>query len=401
LAAVYARFRNPHGDWKYEKVGKGRPPKGASFHVRFTDATGKRRWSQPFKSVEDANNNSEGVKIASEAAARGLTVSEFEDTLNAGKATIKDAVEAFLRLNKRKRPKTIAQYTNALNHLVSHLPKGVRFVGDLATADALDSYLEALEADGFAKKTVHTRMGVIFSLLKDHGKETGVQYASKLVSVAKPVKQKPRAYSDAEIKKLFEVMSEEEWERYAFFLSTGCREQEVMFATWDDIDFTHKTYKVEGKDDVNFVPKNHEVRVAPLTTEVCEMLRERKKTAKGRWIFQAEGGKPEGHFLRKFKAIAKRAGLNCGACKTTIMDGKFHLRKQVEVTCETRPVCEKHYLHRLRKTAATRWLHSGINIRKIQSWLGHSSLEVTQLYLDDVSPSGDDEQSKIDKAGRL
>jgi integrase len=401
LAAVYARFKNLQGDWKYERVGKGRPPRGASFHVRFTDATGKRRWSQPFKTVEDANQNSEGVKIASVAASKGLTVSEYQDTLNAGKTTIKDAVDAFLRLNKRKRPKTLAQYTNALNHLLNHLPKGVRFVGDLATADALDSYLEILEADGFAKKTVHTRMGVIFSLLKDHVKETGVEHASKLVSVAKPVKQKPRAYTDVEIKKLFEEMSEEEWERYAFFLSTGCREQEVMYATWDDIDFTHKTYKVEGKDDVNFVPKNHEVRVTPLTTEVCEMLRERKGRAKGRWIFQAEGGKPEGHFLRKLKAIAKRAGLNCGACKTKITDGKFHLRKQVEVTCETRPVCEKHYLHRLRKTAATRWLNHGINIRKIQSWLGHSSLEVTQLYLDDVSPNRDDEQSKIDKAGRL
>lgn len=401
MAAVYARFKNPQGSWKYAKIGKGRPPKDASFHVRFTDATGKRRWSQPFKSVEDANQNSDGVKLASEAAAKGLTVSEFRDTLNAGKTTIKDAVDAFLKLNKRKRPKTLQQYTNALNHLVTHLPKGVRFVGDLATADALDSYLEILEADGFAKKTVHTRMGVIFSLLKDHVKETGVEYASKLVSVAKPVKQKPRAYSDAEVKKLFEAMSEEEWQRYAFFLSTGCREQEVMYATWDDIDFAHKTYKVEGKDDVNFVPKNHEVRVAPLTTEVCEMLKERRKTVKGRWIFQAEGGKPEGHFLRKFKAIAKRAGLNCGACKTKMMDGKYHLRKVMEVTCETRPVCEKHYLHRLRKTAATRWLHNGINIRKIQSWLGHSSLEVTQLYLDDVAPNGEDEQTKIDKAGRL
>jgi integrase/recombinase XerD len=152
---------------------------------------------------------------------------------------------------------------------------------------------------------------------------------------------------------------------------------------------------------VNFVPKNHEVRVAPLTTEVCEMLRERRKTAKGCRIFQAEGRKPEGHFLRKFKAIAKRAGLNCGACKTKITDGKFHLRKLVDVTCETRPVREKHYLHRLRKTAATRWLHNGINIRKIQSWLGHRSLEVTQLYLDNVSTNLEDQQSKIDKAGRL
>jgi hypothetical protein len=68
-------------------------------------------------------------------------------------------------LNKRKRPKTLAQYANALEHLLSHLPKGLRFVGDLATADALDSYLEILEADGFAKKTIHTRMGVVFSLL--------------------------------------------------------------------------------------------------------------------------------------------------------------------------------------------------------------------------------------------
>jgi integrase len=101
------------------------------------------------------------------------------------------------------------------------------------------------------------------------------------------------------------------------------------------------------------------------------------------------------------KSIAKRAGLNCGACKRTIKDGKYHLRRNVEVTCETRPVCEKRYLHRLRKTAATRWLHENINIWMIQSWLGHSSLEVTQLYLDDVNPSGDHLQKKIDVAGRL
>src|SRR5882724_10818253 len=118
MAAVYARFKEPQGSWKYEKVGKGRPPKAASFHVRFTDATGKRRWSQPFPSVEAANSNSEGVKIASIAASKGLTVNEYSDVLNAGKTTIKDAVDQFLKLNKRKRPKTLAQYTNALNHLV-------------------------------------------------------------------------------------------------------------------------------------------------------------------------------------------------------------------------------------------------------------------------------------------
>jgi hypothetical protein len=47
MASVYARFRGSNG-WEYQKVGRGRPPKDAKFHVRFTDAQGKRRWSQPF-----------------------------------------------------------------------------------------------------------------------------------------------------------------------------------------------------------------------------------------------------------------------------------------------------------------------------------------------------------------
>jgi hypothetical protein len=43
----------------------------------------------------------------------------------------------------------------------------------LATADALDEYLEVLERKGFGKKTILTRMGVVFSMLKDHTKEKG------------------------------------------------------------------------------------------------------------------------------------------------------------------------------------------------------------------------------------
>lgn len=115
MAAVYARFKNAQGRWKYTKVG--RPPKDASFHVRFTDALGKRRWSKSFKTVEAASANNEGVKIASEAAAKGLTVPEFQEMLSAGKTTVKDAVEQFLKLHRNDRPKTVQQYSTALSHL--------------------------------------------------------------------------------------------------------------------------------------------------------------------------------------------------------------------------------------------------------------------------------------------
>ena len=115
---------------------------------------------------------------------------------------MKVAVEKFLRLHRNDRPKTVQQYENALNHLLANLPGGVRFVKDLATADALDDYLQTLERDEYTKKTIETRMGVIFSLLKDYVRETGVELPSKLVSLPEVVRKRAKAHSNDEIAQL-------------------------------------------------------------------------------------------------------------------------------------------------------------------------------------------------------
>ena len=127
-------------------------------------------------------------------------------------------------------------------------------------------------------------MSIVFSFLKKFKKETGVEYASELVSIPKPVSSRPKAYSNEDIDTLWANMDGEEDLRYLFFLTTGSREQEVMHATWDDIDRDNQTYHVtgNGKDDANFVPivtKNHEERMAALSTELCELLEKRKKAA--------------------------------------------------------------------------------------------------------------------------
>ena len=200
----------------------------------------------------------------------------------------------------------------------------MRFVKELATSEALDAYLHILQNEDCATKTISTRMGVVFSMLKDHRRETGVEYPSKLLSLPDVTEETVETYSDEQIIQLFSAMNPEEKARYLFFLHTGCREQEVMYATWDDVDFRQRKFRVTGKSkrDVNSVPKNHEQRWIPLTTELFELLKDRKAEAKHRrWIFVNENRDPEGHFLRKFKAIAKRAGLNCGHCKTTIKEG--------------------------------------------------------------------------------
>jgi len=188
-------------------------------------------------------------------------------------------------------------------------------------------------------------------------------------------------YTDEELKRLFAEMDEEETIRYKFFLGTGCRDKEVTFAAWSDIDFDKKTYHIRRKEDLHFTPKSHESRTVPLPDSLVALLKaRRKKPAHDRWIFVNEKGRPDNHFLRKLKSIAKRAGLNCGQCRTTITEGQYDKKKRVEVSCKDRPVCEHFYLHRFRKTCATRWHEAGIPVRTIQYWLGHKNLETTMLY---------------------
>ena len=109
-----------------------------------------------------------------------------------------------------------------------------------------------------------------------------------------------------------------------------------------------------------------------------------------------EEGRPDNHFLRKLKRIAFRAGLNCGECLTTLTKGRYDSKHKVEVSCKTDPVCEHIYLHRFRKTCATRWHEAGVPIRTIQRWLGHKSLETTQIYLGETDASK--LRSEIDRA---
>jgi integrase/recombinase XerD len=181
-------------------------------------------------------------------------------------------------------------------------------------------------------------------------------------------------YKEADLRKLFAKMTPEEEVRYRFFLDTACREQEVACAQWSDIDWQKaeyhvrsKTWKAPNRLTKSFTTKNHKTRRVPLTRELVDMLRTRQMASSSVWIFPNEEGQPEGHFLRKFKKAAYRAGLNCGHC---------------EPSCRGNPEgCEKHYLHRLRKTRATFWHPNGVSLRTIQYWLSHESLETTMKYL--------------------
>jgi integrase/recombinase XerD len=382
MARVYIRRKEPGKGWRYKAVpkGAGRRPAvepGAKFHVRYSDASGKFVWSQAFDTFEEAQRESEGLELNAQAVNLGLTVEEFKNRANSQRTTIKAAIEHFISdARKTKKKKTVIGYEHNLKQFQESAK--VRFV-DEVTKKTLTDFRDFLAGKGYEARTQHNRLMTVLSLLKKNKIKTDFSLSADLPEF----EEEPAIpYEPSELKKLFAAMTPEEVIRYKFFLGTACREKEVTYAAWQDIDFARGIYHIRRKPDVGFTPKKHESRDVKMPTDLVEMLRERKKHAQhSRWIFVNNEGRPDNHFLRKFKRIALRAGVNCGNCTAPWTAGRYHTARKIETTCKVHPVCEHHYLHRLRKTCASNWEAKQVPVRTIQFMLGHKSLETTMRYL--------------------
>jgi integrase len=123
-----------------------------------------------------------------------------------------------------------------------------------------------------------------------------------------------RAYSEADLHRLFAVTNGEEAELFQFFLVTGGREQEVSTATWADIDFDLHESSIQDKRDLDWSSKDREEGGIPVPDDLIERMQARRRYPESRLIFPNTLGKPERHFLRQLQNLAKCEELNCGGC---------------------------------------------------------------------------------------
>ena len=178
-------------------------------------------------------------------------------------------------------------------------------------------------------------------------------------------------YEPEEVTAFFAQCNPKQRVVFRFFLGSGAREQEVAFTAWTDLDLRNGLWHVRAKPDRGFKPKDYEERTVPLPDVLVDELKQwRNKNSKSYFAFPNDSNDPQGHLLRELKQLALDAGLNCGHCKS---------RKGQ--SCKRHPVCRRWYLHKFRATAATNWLQNGVDIRTVQTWLGHSDMESTLRYL--------------------
>jgi len=178
-------------------------------------------------------------------------------------------------------------------------------------------------------------------------------------------KKDVKAHTDRELQSLWASCMPDEELLYKFFLWSMGREQEVAHTEVGDLDFINNTVHICPKPHRNYRLKskrnrngNVGDRYVPIHASLMARLKEyieRKKLREGDLLFANLEGNVEGHYLRKLQEIVKRANL----------PGKWEL-------------------HKLRKTGAT--LHygggKGVPLATISQWLGHSSLQMTEIYLD-------------------
>lgn len=263
--------------------------------------------------------------------------------------TFEQAVDLFnddLRL-RNMRTETVEAYRLVFENFRASFTK--KYL-DQIDRHAMLSFAQSLRKVKLAPRTVSNRYLAFSAFLKFHGIKPGM----KKGDAPKFVEDEADAYSREDIAAFMAACKPEQYLLFNFFLCTGFRMAEVMSLQYSDIDFKHRTVSVRPKPEFDFRPKGWECRTVPLTEALVLALEARLRGRKASTlVFPTRNGKQNNKMLQACKRIAKRAKLD---------DSQF-------------------WLHKFRATFATWHLQAGIDIRTVQSWLGHKSVETTLRYL--------------------
>lgn len=302
------------------------------------------------------------------AIREGLIAAPEPEPEVAPKIPIGQAIDDYLRFVRvHRKHRTYLTYRFTLDTLLRKAYKK-KHVEDATRQDVIDFMTYCYE-QGLGARTVYDKVVTVLQLFKRHGR-TGLMERGdwpKYVETIRPV------YEPEELQAMFSVASEEEQDMLKFILGTGFRDQEARYVEFLDIDFRHHVVRVTAKPEWRFTPKNWEERSVPLPSGLIERIRKRKERRKAKphdLIFPNTKGNPDSEMDTVVKRVAQRAGLNCGRCETE------HGNK-----CAQGPYCMNFFLHKFRHTFATNHLRDGVDIRTVQSWLGHRDIKSTMVYL--------------------
>lgn len=183
---------------------------------------------------------------------------------------------------------------------------------------------------------------------------------------------------------------------FIVMLGTGLRIGELMGLTWDDVDFEKNTITVsktllyiKTPEDKHTVFKYHEpktaagIRKIPMSSRVKEALLSEKNFQSERGIVSAITVDGRNNFCFINKALKPHTHTAINEALRNIV--KRYNNTVVPLYPEQTAPLPNITCHTFRHTFATRLFESGIDIKIIQTIMGHSSYLITMDIYTDVS----------------
>jgi integrase len=247
-----------------------------------------------------------------------------------------------------RKPNTLRKYRAVLERFAEYFSNRSTS-RDISPEDLNSFIVDLMKNQHMAANTVIHNVIIIAQFLKRQGRPNitrELQLPGRITSL-------PCEYREEELSRFFEACNERERVLFSTFLMTGLREQEVVHLVWTDINFDLRVVRVTAKPALAFHPKRWEEREVPITVQLAELLRNHPKRHDSQFVFPSRTGNREQHMLDRCKAAAARGELDAA---------RFDLKT-------------------FRSTYATRMLRAGFDVRTVQYWMGHKSLETTMRYL--------------------
>lgn len=260
--------------------------------------------------------------------------------------------EYLAQIEKGKKRNTHKAYNTSLKYFYECL--GNKALKDITRGDMLNFAAFLRDEKNQAPRSCYNKFENVMTFLGKHDIDSKTL---KLSSHDWPqyTEEEPEIYEQETLDTFLAECDDDERLLFQFFLMTGMREQEVIYATDRSVDFENSAVRVRLNPDYEkWSPKAYKGRTIPvpkfLIQKLKKMLVER---GEGGLLFPTANGNPKFDFLDMCKGIARRAGI---------------------------PATEV-WLHKFRATFATRALWAGVDLRTVQEWMGHKDIQSTMRYL--------------------
>lgn len=285
------------------------------------------------------------------------------------------------------------------------------FIKDYLIADLPINEIKSLKIQEYYNKMQKQNVS-IYSIKKVHkllrqffgyAEKEGYIFKNPCVNISLPKPAKADAkdviqtkklkfsyFNEDEIKQLKKAFKDNIYENIVLFaLGTGMRQGEILGLQWSDIDFENREIHVlhnlnvsaditksNSKDELYSTKRDYKtilqtpktensIRIIPMSDGIYNLLKSINKESS--YVFSENGTYVRVKYLQKI-------------WKKTLEENNIPFRK----------------FHDLRHTFATMLLSHGSDLITVKELLGHSSVKITEIYLDALPKNKEESIKKID-----